>query len=197
MRLVAERGPDAFTLREVARQAEVSHAAPYHHFADKAALIDALIELCFARFERALRDGVEGAEGDPSDRLVAMGVAYVLFAWEHQSEFQLLNRCKTDPAGDGAMYGSPIPSERDSAPQDSPAYGAFQVLLDGLAACQAAGLVRPGDLMPLALSAWSVVHGLATLLIEGPLRRDAVSRPAVEAMARTVTQTLWRGLLVR
>ena len=75
---------------------------------------------------------------------------------------------------------------------------AYAVLVDAVKACLASGEVQ-GELDALALSAWSIVHGLATLLLDGPLRglSPAHSDLDVDRLAETVTDTLARGLMPR
>ena len=79
--LLGERGADALSLREVARRAGVSHAAPYRHFEDRAALLRALAEHGFSLFERRL-----GACASPA----ALARAYVSFAREQPARFRLM-----------------------------------------------------------------------------------------------------------
>ena len=150
--LVRERGLDALTLREVARKVGVTHAAPYHHFATREALLDALADQGFdaldARMVRALADAVE-----PGERLSALGRAYIDFARESPERVQVMFRRRTEGA-------------REPQPGDD---HVFVYLLDAVRACQAAGVAPAADPHELALTAWSLVHGFAKLWLEGPL----------------------------
>ena len=191
--LVAEHGVESFTLRQVARLAGVSHAAPYHHFADKAALVAALAEESFADLAGALRAARADTVGEPLERLQAMGLAYVRFAVSHPAEFRFMFRPELRRSSERAPGdGTPEPTAVERA-----GLAAYQVLVDGIVACQEAGLVPPGDPGPLALTAWSTVHGLAMLLVDGPLQRDAAGAGYRDRVAREVTQRLALGLLVR
>jgi AcrR family transcriptional regulator len=177
--LLEQRGVEGLTLREVARRAGVSHTAPYHHFADRAALIAALADVGYLQLTLAMQSASARETGD-LERLTATGVAYVHFALENQALFRLLCRpeLRVQPA-----------SEAGSA--------AYNVLLDAVRACLASGVVQ-GDMDGVALSAWSIVHGLATLLLDGPLQQLANQpEPHVDALAYTVTHTLARGLMPR
>src|SRR5262247_3375139 len=90
IRLIAEVGPTAFTLREVARRAGVSHNAPYRHFEDKEALLAAVATEGFLLLSAALRDAranVEVAE----ERFVRTGVAYLRFAQEHRGYLAVMH----------------------------------------------------------------------------------------------------------
>lgn len=146
--LVGERGPKGFTLREVARRAGVSHNAPYRHFASRDELLLAVAEEGFVRLketmELALRRG-----HTPQDRLQLSGCGYVEFALRWPNHFavmfdlphELLEHAKKGPAG----------------------LGAFGVLMNCIEDAQTAGLLPAGDPLPLALTAWSLVHGIAKL----------------------------------
>ena len=188
MGLVEEQGPEGVSLRATARAAGVSHAAPYHHFADKAQLMEALTVRAFERFTRALSEARISAPGDALSKLGATGVAYVLFAADNRSLFRLMNRPEMRLAGEG------IPSQ---GPVERAAAAAFAVLLNGIEACQAEGLIDAGDPKPYALTAWSLVHGLAVLIIDGLIERRLPGTNEVTEMARTVTEVLGRGLLTR
>jgi AcrR family transcriptional regulator len=182
--LLEERGVEGLALREVARRANVSHTAPYHHFADRAALIAALVETGFAQLTQAMQTAGAARQGD-LERLRAIGVAYVQFGIAQPALFRLL--CRPELSSSAATGSA---SEAGRA-----AYG---VLLDAVQACLASGEVE-GDLDALALSAWSIVHGLATLLLDGPLRglSPGHSDLDVDQLAEAVTDTLARGMMPR
>ena len=192
--VLAERGPAGVTLREVARRAGVSHAAPYHHFADKAVLMAALAEDSFQRLGAALhtaRDGVPAA--DPLARLQAIGVAYVSFAAASPAAFRLMWRRDLR----GHREGAPGAADGGATAVEHAEQAVYRVLVEAIAACQAAGMVVGGAPEPLARTAWCLVHGLATLLLDGPLAGAATAPGQVEHLAREVTTTFARGLLVR
>jgi AcrR family transcriptional regulator len=179
--LVAEAGLDGFGLREVARRAGVSHAAVYNHFANRSALVEALAIEAFAAFTAALR-AAECSTEDPLLRLERVGIAYVRFAFEHQAEFRFMFRPELchDPLSKG--IGGPL----GLAARES-----YAPLEDTIAACLTSGAIR-GDAQTIALTAWSGVHGLAALIVDGPLRDTALDLHAVEALAQGVTSTLCR-----
>jgi AcrR family transcriptional regulator len=181
--LTNELGIDGFTLRELARRAGVSHAAPYNHFNDKAALIQALSIEAFTELANALRLAA-AKQKKPLKALEAIGVAYVRFALEHPNEFRFIFRSdlrSNDGAGQVNQAG-----ER-----------AYAVLLEAVKICKDAKLLADKDLELLTLTAWSTSHGLATLLLNGP-RQDLVNDlEGVEKIARGVIQTLQEGLFKR
>jgi AcrR family transcriptional regulator len=175
--LIADQGPDGFTLRELARRVGVSHNASYRHFADKEALLAAVAEQGFislgASFAAQMQPGTSSV-----DTFAAAGQAYVLWALENPSSFRVMFRM-TDA-------GERYPSLRVAG------MAAFQVLLDLVTAAQAEGAVGPGDPKLLALTAWSTVHGLARLMVDGAIPLEELPDP--ETSARMVTQTLMNGL---
>jgi AcrR family transcriptional regulator len=156
--LIAEVGPEAFTLREVARRAGVSHNAPYRHFRDKGDLLEAVaaqgFDLLTASMRRAMARGRTAAE-----RLGLAGRGYVQFALRWPQHLIV-------------MFETPRPEEPRPEHAAS-AQQAFQTLLDAIAAMQAEGGLPAGDPLPLAVVSWSGVHGLAKLSIGRRLPFDA------------------------
>jgi AcrR family transcriptional regulator len=150
----------SLSLREVARQAGVSHTAPYRHFADRAALLEAVAEEGFIEFGQYLSDAVAQAQAEPIESLKATGEAYVRYALEHPTHFRL-------------MF-SYVPTASDSSLPVT-AQGTFQILVDVIAAGQAANVIKAGDPVELAIGRWALVHGLSMLLLDGmlPSKPDA------------------------
>jgi AcrR family transcriptional regulator len=154
-RALAERGPGALSLRELAREIGVSHAAPQRHFADKQALLDALAESGFERLGERLRAAVEGGGPRFEDRLKALARAYVGFATEHSALLELMYAAKHGPES----------SERLRAAGAE----AFAAPLELIAEGQACGEVVPGELERVAIAAWAMVHGIASMASSGLL----------------------------
>jgi AcrR family transcriptional regulator len=179
--LVATHGPTGFTLREAARRAGVTHTAPYRHFASRTALLAAVAEEGFRGMHAAMTHAMAHAGADPLARLQAVGVAYVRYAVDHPSHFQV-------------MFGAEVP-DKLSYPALAAAAGATgQLLIDGITACQARGLVRAGAAADLTLPLWSIVHGLAALLIEGQTPLAGGAPGSVTDQARAVTTAILDGL---
>jgi AcrR family transcriptional regulator len=170
--LLEESGVEALTLRAAARGAGVSAMAPYRHFADKAALLAAVAEQGYAdlRDRLALAD----AAADPRQALVEQGVAYVLFAQERPALFRI-------------MFGAPVSG---LMPAFDAAESAYTIL-----AARVAGLVPADKREAAVVAAWSLVHGLACLMVDGRLHHPANGEPpAPEALARQVTGLFAAGL---
>ena len=196
LQVLSEQGLAGLTLRAVARRAGVSEAAPYHHFASKAALVESLVMETLQQLAQALQEATQATEGTPLDRLVAVGVAYVCFALERRASFHILYRPELRD------LSRPVPDADGIArsPIDRAGMVAYQVLLDAIVACQQVGEVVPGDPLPLALTAWATVHGLAQLLLDGVVGAEILPQgilPDAPHLARIVTQTLAQGLVVR
>lgn len=153
--LIRTEGIGAVSLRRVARAAGVSPGAPYHHFPDRAALLTALADDGYRNLATALRT-TQARAGTPAEALPAMIETYVLFARDNPAHFQLMFR--------------PELTQSHKSPQGKAAADdAFAVLTETVAACMAAGLLRQADEDVLALTLWSLVHGLASLWLDGHL----------------------------
>lgn len=185
--LIDRDGLGAVSLRAVARHVGVSHAAPAHHFDDKAGLLAAFAAEGFEQLAGALRSARErAATADPLDRLEACGNAYVDFAVSHRAHFEVMFRPELHSDDD-----------RHHETVAEPGDDAFAVLLATVAEC-IGGDADPERVRGLALASWAGVHGLATLWLDGPLpgmlecdpdsRRDleAVAAPVLAAMRRAV-----------
>ncbi len=182
--LAAEVGVDAFTLREVARRAGVSHAAPYHHFHDKSALVRAL---AIDAFDALAQEMIQAADAytEPFERFRATGIAYVRFAFKRPSEFRFMFR------KDLCLPEDTVPDELETVSRT-----AYQVLVDSIAACQRTGQMPDEDTELLALTAWSTMHGLASLLLDAPTN-VADTLEQAEGVANAVTRILGIGLMTR
>ncbi len=179
LELVETGGTRALTLRATARLAGVSQAAPYRHFADKEALLAAVAEEGFRTMAEAMRRAAATCGDNPLERFRALGLSYVGFATNHPSYFRVM-------FGREMADRSAYPSLREAALET------FRMLISAIADCQGAGLVRPGDPQELALSAWSGVHGVSALLVDGQFV-GLQDKPAGE-LAEDVTRDLFLGL---
>jgi AcrR family transcriptional regulator len=113
LKLIAKHGPRGFSLSEAAKLAGVSVGAPYRHFADKEALFSEIAAQGFIELCERIEAAADSSPGDPRKRLVAMGTAYVRFAMERPSHFQV-------------MFDSAIHRRKDPA-VDIPADRSFQL----------------------------------------------------------------------
>ena len=157
LRIVAEDGVDALTLRDLARRLGVSHAAPAHHFPDRASLLVALAGEGFLHLGEALARAASSAGRGRGARLLSAGRAYVAFALDHPGSFRV-------------TFG-PHVAELPRAPASvaRAADGGYRVLEQAVE-----DLVGPGDprVAPLTFAAWSLLHGACTLFLDGLLPRQ-------------------------
>jgi AcrR family transcriptional regulator len=171
--MIAEEGVHGLNLREAARRAGVSTAAPYRHFQDKSELLAAVAEEGYRAVLVAMT--AARAEAAPHDRLAACGRAYLRFAVMHPTHFRV-------------MYA---PELADKAPY--PALRAAAEAVSALITSTVAESPRlAGDVNASALAAWSAVHGLAHLVINGQVQPGLAG--GVEELARSVLAALGRGL---
>jgi AcrR family transcriptional regulator len=153
-RLVAEKGPAGFTLREVARRAGVSHNAPYRHFRDKSDLLATMAAIGFRELTQAM---LAAAEPQPTslERFKHSGLAYVTFALRRPEHFCV-------------MFDAPIPELEYPECADA-GHECFRTLERFVESCQRDGAFADEDPKMRALGAWSIVHGIAKLAIAGRL----------------------------
>jgi len=177
-RLIAARGPAGFTLSEAARQAGVSAAAPYRHFADRDALLAELARRGFAEFDRRLSAAWRGAGQDAGAAFLRMGEAYLAFARE-------------EPGYYAAMFAARPKGRRRQRAARSRQAASRQTSFAALE--RAVTQLATGDLDPrqLAYLVWALSHGIATLAAAGQLPSTARFRP--EALLRDGVGALLAG----
>lgn len=178
--VIDQHGVDALNLRALATRAGVSSGAPYHHFADRAELLATIAEEGFRRLEAAMISARDAAPAAAGERLAAMGQAYVQFAVTHPGHFRVMFR------GDAH---APEASALAAASQQ-----AFQLLSQVIEECQRAGVAPSGDPQPLVLTAWSLVHGLATLGVDGALRKAGMDPAQLAPVVTQLTSRMFAAL---
>lgn len=157
--LIEAEGLGALSMREVARRAGVSHQAPYHYFADRAAILAAVAQVGFERLRDALRAAHTGP-GDAVERLERGGQAYVAFARAHPGYFRVMFRPELVDLSEHAEAVAVADEAR--------------ALLDALVqALVDEGRLAPEGVTGMVTLAWSFVHGLASLVLDGPLAKTS------------------------
>ncbi|RKS05925.1 TetR family transcriptional regulator [Nocardiopsis sp. Huas11] len=174
-RALAERGPAALSLRELAREAGVSHAAPKRHFADKQALLDALALSGFERLTERLAKAAE-TPGATRDRVQALAGEYVGFTLDNTALMDLMYTRK---------YDSGSPEEMAEAVSRLVA-----TVMRTIAEGQAEGEIIDGDPSVIALAVAATLQGFATIKGSSP-------RPDVESTLVGVVDMLLLGLVPR
>lgn len=168
-----------FTLREVARRAGVSHAAPYKHFPDKAALLAEIALIGFDRLREALLAAQPGSPRNLRETLVPLARAYLAFG-------------KANPALYRLMFGAEAGAASDVHLNER-ALGAFGIVVDGLGRGQQAGLVQKRPVRGQAAACWALLHGLTMLEIDGLLLPEKVGEDPIEAALTTLLEGLENG----
>lgn len=148
-------GYETFSLRRVAENIGYSPTTIYLYFADRDALLAALLDEGFGQFLAALRAATDN-QPDPLVRLAALGRAYVRFGLDHAIHYRLMFMQRSDLLLCSPEHGS------------EPRIASFQVLQTTVHEAQARGLMRPGDPLADAGAIWAVVHGITALAISLP-----------------------------
>ncbi|MEL6615747.1 MAG: TetR/AcrR family transcriptional regulator [Bacteroidota bacterium] len=170
--VLATEGVAALTLRGLAARVGVSRTAPYRHFADKGALLEAVAADGFDRLQAAVH-AARASGADTPEAFVSLAQTYVRFALQHPAHYRL-------------MYGREAISRRQRPALQDAADALYDELVAALTEAQAAGVVRPGDPAPLASVAWAQVHGLAMLLVEGQMEAPDDAMALTEMAARSL-----------
>jgi AcrR family transcriptional regulator len=176
-------GAERLSLRDIARRAGVSPAAPYHHFADKDALVAAVAAECVQLLLAALQAAVVEAGDDQRRRFQLTGIAYVRFAVTYPAHFRVLE-----------LPGMATKMPRETRKRVEAFYAEEE---RRMRRAQAEGMFAPFPFDRLILAATSLVHGLAHLMVDGAtdVRPGDVERAT--QVAREVTAVLGAGLLPR
>lgn len=154
--IISEKGVAGVTLREAARRAGVSHSAPAHHFGDKQGMLLAFVHKGFLMLGVELAKASAGGSGATYlEQTREMGKAYIRFAAEHPAHFNVMFRWGLDV--------------HESAELHAAAHAAFEFAEERAEALISAGLFPEVDPYDLAGFFWALVHGLATLWVEGSL----------------------------
>jgi len=169
---IRSEGVEGLTLREIGARLGVSRTALYRHFADKAALLEAVATEGFRSFREQLLAAWEAA-GHGIAGLDAMGLAYVRFAVANPAHYRV-------------MFGGFVEPKERQTELAAEAAGALHALEGALGELQRNGLVRGEDTATMARFVWAVVHGVARFAIDGQLRDpaavDQLTRYAIERM---------------
>lgn len=184
MTLIAEKGPDRLSLREVARRVDYSPAGLYEYFGSKQEIIDAICEEADTRLSQALLSVPTDLPVD--EYFVELGMAYVQYARDNAEYFVFLFTNRTD-----LSEQTPANPEQLQIAEDD----TFNIVVRAMQQAIDSGLLRPEidmNAIELSYELWALAHGMAMLQVrhlEGfPLEFPAIDRQAFQAF--------WRGLTV-
>jgi AcrR family transcriptional regulator len=153
---VDDVGVSGVSLRDVARRAGVSHSAPAHHFGSKAGLLTAFATVGYRLLaESVIEEVVASDPQDSAAELAAIGRGYIRFALAHRPHFEVMFRLDAlDP---------------DNAEFTAASEAAYGLLVATIERCRATGRLHGRSPELVAVSAWSLVHGMSALWISGRL----------------------------
>ena len=174
---IRAEGVEGVTLRDIGTRLGVSRTALYRHFADKRALLAAVATEGFRILREQLVAAWEEGRGDTAFH--AMGVAYVRFAADNPSHYRV-------------MFGGFVGPQTQDPELGTEARGAFQALVDAVAALQHDGVFHTDDAVLMATYTWALVHGIAMLAIDGQLPGPS----GVDELVRYSFRRLRTGILV-
>lgn len=180
MCIVETEGLDALTMREVARRAGVSSAAPFRHFADRQALVLAVATEALQAFVEHTERAMAEAGDDPVARFRAMGVAYVEFAVASPARFRVM--CDRSVA---AASGPEIDALR--ARSEATMRGAVEAGI-------AQGRTPSANAEVVMLAGQAIAYGLARLFVDGMLEPYGIRPAQAREIAIAVTDVMGRGV---
>jgi len=179
--LLEKEGPPGVGLRAAARLAGVSHNAPYRHFKNRESILAALAARGLGelgdRMARAARGHLDARKA-----LVAIAETYVSLAAERPYLFRL-------------MFGQEVADKERYPAVREAGLRAYKVLVDTIVEGQREGVIRPGSPEELALGQWAIVHGVASLHLDGRMLEErARERGGATGLARLVSEQIRMGL---
>ncbi len=178
--MITEGGAASVTMREIGRRLGVSRAAAYRHFTDKTALLVAVAAAGFDRLNDRVQTIDAGAPRSSVERFRRLGEEYVRFALENPAHYRL-------------MYGKEALTREDLPELREAANALFEQLVSVIRAHQSSGTIKRQDPRVQAYVAWSAVHGLASLVIDGQIQ----AIDDVDGLIRQTTRTVLDGMRVR
>ena len=163
IKILAENGIKGLSLREVARQAGVTHSAPYAHFTDKQSLIAAIATDGHQKIYDRVITIKKKFPNDPLRQFIEVAWAYVSFGFEEPDHFKI-------------TYSASVEREREYPALVEITSKSFEELRQLVICCQAAGLIEEGEPDLVAVSVWGFVHGFVNLIQEGMISHKFTDR---------------------
>lgn len=173
--LIAERGLEGFTLREVARRVGVTHVATYRHYADRRALLAAVAEHGFHQLRRRLEGARRKAPASLEPRLRAILAAYLRFCWD-------------EPALTAVMFGPRLSRKGEFPGLEAAVMESLGIIAETIAALAPPRPRRRHSARDLGIALWTFVHGFSTLSHDKAAYSSA--RKAARAFDDVLTPTL-------
>jgi AcrR family transcriptional regulator len=178
VKYIADSGPDGLSFRQIAADAGVSHQAPYHHFGDRSAIFTEIAREGFQKFTEVMSSPARRDED--SNLAVRMCERYVDFALTNKGYFRV-------------MFRSDLCQMDESPETQRAADEAFDTLLFAVSEILGSS-ASIDEIRVQATAMWSVAHGLATLLIDGPLEHKIGKVSDRRALVRSVANRMIDGI---
>lgn len=179
--VLGKRGAGGLSLRAVARQAGVSHAAPYRHFRDKAALLSALRQAGFEQLGQTIHAAVDAKPQSPEQKLIEAATAYVRLAMQHPEMTRI-------------MF-SGTAGTRDQLDGPDAAAATYEALLGIVREGVQQGSFRQRPPQELVLVAWASMHGLAMLALSRLLAVEQKDEQRLDELVRSVAGNVIFGIV--
>ncbi|MFZ4404026.1 MAG: TetR/AcrR family transcriptional regulator [Pseudobdellovibrionaceae bacterium] len=180
VRMLQKKTPAEISLRELAREAGVSQAAPYRHFKDKDTLLAAISQEGFELKFQYMKQAMDTYKDQPLEMFFQCGLSYFRMGLLHPQHFKLMFSANVKP-------GPEYPDLAQSAAKS------FMLLRDMVKICQQAGVLGPGDPYHKAMHCWCVVNGFAALYADGRLAWLGVDPTNAEQALRTLNSQYLLG----
>ncbi|PAY03900.1 TetR family transcriptional regulator [Bradyrhizobium sp. UFLA03-84] len=182
MQLVGEGGPEAVSVREAARRAGVSPGAPFRHFPSRDALMNAVAEEAQRRFRAEIEAALTDAPaGDPLGRFRCLGIAYLRWAMNNPTHFEIISSRRFFDHDRSAAVSS----------DNAELIGLTERLL---AEASSAGQLGMRDLKQVQIAGRALVYGFARMHIDGHLPRWGVGEADAERMAADILDLFIAGI---
>jgi AcrR family transcriptional regulator len=180
LELVTDRGVEGLTLRDLAKRVGVTHPAVYRYFPDKAALLASVAEEGFWLMRSEVIKAC-APYPDTRTRFTKLVEAYIRFAVERPAHFRL-------------MFGPEAADKWSSASLRAAETATFNLCLDAVVEGQRNGLVRSGDPREIALAGWAMIHGIASLVLNGLVNWVGVTSTSTEYLSQMLENALFSGV---
>lgn len=173
LKLIEDKGVSGFTLREIARISGVSPAAPYHHFRNKTELLAAVAVMGFKMLDEAQRKVYQQFD-NPKDKLRSLGKSYVMFAVNHKVYFHVMFRANNELLWENTQVMSA--AKQALSHLENTIHELYPEAEEG----------DNSYFQAAVLTCWSMVHGLASLWVDGPLRAVESGKLEIEILIDTI-----------
>jgi len=184
LRLIAKNGIAGFSLRDAARAAGVSHAAPYRHFKDKESLLAEIAEDGFRGLHAQLAAARDKSGDDALAGFLLLGAAFVDYAIAHPSHFRV-------------MYGPQSPNRSAFPEIHRLDLACREEAAQALEAAQQAGQIREGDPQELSVIAFAMLYGATGSFLDGQLKRLGFNRAESRSLLQRAGLLVLEGFLPR